>query len=65
MRKFTHTIASSEAARILGLSRSQVNRLAATGRIPFVVKAPGVRGAYIFDRTDIEALLSPSNGDAA
>ena len=51
-------IATAEAARILGSSVSQLNRLAASGQIPHVAKAPGIRGAYIFNRSDIEALTT-------
>ena len=57
-------IATAEAAQILGSSVSQLNRLAASGQIPYVAKAPGIRGAYIFNRLDIEA-LAPKPAEVA
>lgn len=51
-------ILSEEAALILNVDRSTVNRKAAKGKIPFVRKLDGPRGAYIFRRADIEALLT-------
>ena len=58
-------ILAEEVADILGISKSTVTRRAATGRLPYIRKIDGPRGAYLFNRADVEALLSPSNGDAA
>jgi len=49
-------IDSKEAAKILGLSRSQVNRRAAAGVLPYLSKSEGLRTPYIFDRSEIERL---------
>ncbi len=65
MRNPTQPIDSSKAAEILGLSRSQVNRMATTGSLPVLYKLPGIRGAYIFELADIEALLSGESSKVA
>lgn len=52
----TALIGTREAARVLGLSRSTVNRRAGSGLIPYVEKLPGRLGSYVFDRTEIERL---------
>ncbi|CAM4256751.1 MULTISPECIES: helix-turn-helix domain-containing protein [Corynebacterium] len=46
-------IGGTEAARILGISRSTVNRRAAKGSLPVVSKLPGRLGNYLFDKDDI------------
>ena len=50
---------SSEVCTALNLSRSQVTRKAQAGLLPVVEKAPGVRGAWLFDRAAIEAMVTP------
>ena len=52
----TDVIPLSEAARILGLSVRTMHRRIADGVVVPVSKLPGLRGAYIFDRSDIERL---------
>lgn len=47
-----------DVADRLGLSVSQVNRLAAEGSLPILTKAPGLRGPNVFDREAVEALAS-------
>lgn len=47
-----------DAARILNRGIATVNRWAATGRLPTTAKAPGLRGARLFDRRDVEALAA-------
>ncbi|WP_423132892.1 helix-turn-helix domain-containing protein [Gordonia malaquae] len=49
------SIGSATAARILGISRSHLQRLASSGRVP-ADKLPGPVGAYVFDRDAVEAL---------
>jgi Helix-turn-helix domain len=46
-----------EAADLTGLSRTQIVRLAAAGRIPVALKLPTVRGAYLFRVADLEHYL--------
>lgn len=44
-----------------------VNRQAKSGRLPFVQKLPGERGAYLFDPEEVERVLgqAPSEDEAA
>ena len=58
-------IPATEAARILGVSIATLHRKAAAGEVPEVAKLPGLRGARLFRRSDVEALLAPTTGDAA
>ncbi len=50
------TIPAADAARILGVSVHTVGRYARRGVLVPVMKAPGLRGAYLFDRRDVERL---------
>ncbi|WP_272878377.1 helix-turn-helix domain-containing protein [Rothia nasimurium] len=43
-----------EVAKCLGLSPSHVTRLVASGELTAVVKAPGKRGAFMFDPAEVE-----------
>lgn len=65
MRNQQPPIDSTEAASILGISRSQVNRLAAAGKVAALRKLDGPRGAYIFDRAYIERLAADRKERAA
>lgn len=59
-------IGSDEARRILNYAKaSSISRLVARGELVPVVKAPGVRGAFIFRRSDVEALAHLKSGEAA
>lgn len=49
-------IGMAEAAEILGMERSTLTRRLLSGSIKALTKINGPRGAYIFDRADIEAL---------
>ena len=51
-------ITSPEAAQILGKSIRTIQRLAELGELPYAQKLPGPNGAYLFRRSDIEALAS-------
>lgn len=46
-------VSSREVARITGLSRSQINRDAAAGKLPSAAKLEG--GARLFRLDDVEA----------
>lgn len=47
-----------QAAEILGESVSTVTRLANDGTLRVHVKAPGLRGAMLFRRSDVERLAA-------
>lgn len=47
-------IGSTEAAAVLGVTRSTVNRWAQIGLLKPIAKLNGVTGARIFKRADIE-----------
>ena len=49
-------LSAAEAAAILGVSTHTVGRYARRGVLTPVAKAPGRRGAYLFDRRDVERL---------
>jgi hypothetical protein len=49
-------VPTSEAARILRRSPSQVARYADTGALPVAFRGPGERGALFFHRPDVDAL---------
>ncbi len=49
-------IGSAEAAQVLGWSLAKVKREALHGRLPHHTKLPAQTGAYLFDRSVIEAL---------
>lgn len=48
-------IAAKDAARILGVSRNTVIRMAQRGDLPATI-APGYKGAYLFDPADVDRL---------
>lgn len=48
----------SEAARLLGVHARTVHRLVTRGALRSVAKAPGLRGAYFLDRTEVAALAT-------
>lgn len=51
-------LTSTQAGQILGKSGRTVVRMAEKGLVPTVGKLPGDNGAYLFRRSDVEALLS-------
>lgn len=51
-------MSTREVARALRMSVPTVTRLARSGDLPVVVKAPGSRGAYLFDRAAVEQLAA-------
>lgn len=59
-------ITAPEAGAILGKSARTVQRMIPTGTLKPVRKLPGPNGAYLFRRSDVEALRAPAEaGDAA
>lgn len=51
-------LTSTEVGRILGCSGRTVQRRADAGVIPIERQLPGPNGAYLFRRSDIEALAA-------
>ncbi len=47
-------IGSAEACEILGIDRGTLVRRIAAGKIAYVFKGPGLRGPYMFTRSEIE-----------
>jgi DNA-binding transcriptional MerR regulator len=47
---------TSEAASILQCDVRTIHRLVRRGQLTPTLKAPGLRGAYMFRRADVEAL---------
>lgn len=51
-------MSTAEAALWLGIHRRSVTRWVETGRLQPIDQLPGRRGAYLFDRAQIEALAA-------
>lgn len=49
-------VATAEVVRILRISNSTVMRMVESGQLTPAYKAPGLRGAYLFNKSDISAL---------
>lgn len=58
-------LTSPQAAALLGKSHRTIHRLAESGGIPVAQKLPGPNGAYLFKRSDVEALLAPTERAAS
>lgn len=58
-------ISTTQAAEILGRPVATINRWAARGYLPVEVQAPGTRGARLYRRADVLALVTPDRSDAA
>jgi len=56
MPKVENWISSSDAADALGIDRSTLALWAREGKIAPLMKLPGIRGAYVFDRAEVERL---------
>lgn len=52
---------ASTVAERLGVSRRTLIRMAADGRVP-ALKAPGYKGAYLFQESEIKRLVADRNG---
>lgn len=57
-------IPTSEAAELMGESVRQFIRRVERGTVTPALKLPGLRGAYMFNRADIDAMSSDSAGSA-
>ncbi len=58
-------IGSAEAERILNISRATLTRWIAAGRIPLAGQLPpSGRGAFIFNRSDVERLAAELKASA-
>lgn len=53
LRDMSHLVTAREAARIAHRSHSQINRDAASGKLPVAYKAPGTRGQRLFTIADL------------
>ena len=53
-------IPTTAVAKALNISRTEVFRRVHDGRLTPAAKAPGIRGALLFDRADIEAKAGAS-----
>jgi len=51
-------LSTAEVATLLGVSVPTVARLCRSGRLPLGYKAPGLRGARLFDRDDVVRLMA-------
>ena len=51
-------LSTAEAAERLRIHPRSVARLAHSGELPSAAKAPGVRGAYLFDPAVIDAVAA-------
>jgi excisionase family DNA binding protein len=61
MSQTAHTyLTTRQVAERLDKSVATVKRMAADGRLPYAAKVPGTTGAYLFDPSDIDALLVAS-----
>lgn len=50
---------------LLGIDRSTLSRWVALGRIAAAIKGPGIRGAYFFERAEVERLLAAADATAS
>lgn len=61
----THLLTSAEACEALGgIDRSTLSRWVALGKIRPYTKLPGVRGAYLFERTEVQRVKAELGADA-
>ncbi len=51
-------ITTAQAGRLIGKSARTVIRLGESGALPIAQKLPGPNGAFLFHRTDVEALAA-------
>jgi predicted site-specific integrase-resolvase len=52
--KIPHLLGSAEVCERIGIDRSTLIRWIQLGRIAYVQKIPGPKGAYLFDRVEVE-----------
>lgn len=57
-------LTATQSGQILNRSYRTVLRLAESGKLPIAMKLPGINGAHLFRRADVEALLTESEASA-
>lgn len=65
MSKPNDLIGSKEACAILDRDRSSLTRYVQEGRLVAVSKLPGRNGAFVFNRSDVEAFKATLAGTVA
>jgi excisionase family DNA binding protein len=58
-------IGSAEACDLLGIDRATLSRWAQSGRLTPFHKGAGIRGAYLFRRSDVDQLVQPGVREAS
>lgn len=62
----TPPVGTTEAAHMLGKSPRTVHRMVEAGElVPILVAPGGFKGAYLFDRADVEALIAARDEKAS
>lgn len=56
---------SAQVADALGVSLRTLGRLVDAGEISFVMQLPGLRGARLFSRSEVERVLSEGHKQAS
>lgn len=51
-------IGAREAERLLGISQATLQRWVTNGRLPSARKLPGLRGPWLFDRSEVQELAA-------
>jgi len=54
----SHLIGTREASKVLGVSRTTFQRLVASGDLEPETRIPGLTGAMLFDRSDVNYLAA-------
>jgi hypothetical protein len=60
-----HLVTTAEAVEMLGRPLRTVHNWVNTGRLTPAGKLPGLRGAYLFNRCDVEALAAAEAAEVA
>lgn len=58
-------LSAAETADLLKIDRSTLTRWVASGRIKPAHKTPGLRGAYVFDETEVERVRTENQPTAS
>lgn len=58
MSNLDSLLTAAQVAELRGVQPKTVHRWAESGRLPVATKLPGLRGAYLFRREDVEALAA-------
>ncbi len=58
-------LSTKEAAEQLGVTPRTLNRMAADGRITSAAKAPGPRGAYLYEPAEVARVLDDRREEAS